>query len=443
MEKPMLGPETTAAVNTKITNYRWIVMAIIFVFYTLTYADRANIGVVLPYIQSEFKLSNFEAGSLASLFFIGYAITQIPAGLWYSKFGVRGLISMAVICTSVFTGLIGTAGSATMIKIYRFGLGLAEGPCPVGACTTINNWFPQKEKGIATGIYIAATKFAPVIVPPLTVWIMLAFGWRDVFYLFAAPGLIIALGWRYFVSNHPEESPFCSASEAAYIKDVSIVTDAVAIKSERSFGWLDKLIRAKKVTPIETNRGVFLSWNMWADTIGYFLMVSIVYGLLTWIPSYLVNAKHFSFMKMGFLASAPWVGAVLGSLAGGVISDKLLNKRRKPLMLVSTIATACMMLALINLPDDTTTIAVTLLLTGFLLNLGYSGFTVYPMGMTTDKTFPVAIGLINSGGNLGGFFSPMMAGFLLDAFSYGAVFSFFAICAALSLVVTLTMDEPI
>ncbi|MGA2991809.1 MAG: MFS transporter [Candidatus Korobacteraceae bacterium] len=132
--KSMYVKETTYNQSTtKVTRYRWVVMAILAVFYTLVYADRANIGVVLPLIQSEFKLSNLQAGSLASMFFVGYAITQIPAGFWYSKFGVRGLLSIALVLTSVFTSLIGTARSAAMIKLYRAGLGMAEGPCPVAS----------------------------------------------------------------------------------------------------------------------------------------------------------------------------------------------------------------------------------------------------------------------------------------------------------------------
>ncbi|MDR3562590.1 MAG: MFS transporter [Negativicutes bacterium] len=428
----------------RMTNYRWVVMAIIFGFYTMTYADRANIGVVLPYIQKEYHLSSFEAGQLASLFFIGYALTQIPAGLWYGKYGVRSLISFAMIITSIFTGLIGTASSAFFIKLYRFGLGMAEGPCPVGVTSTINNWFPPKEKGTATGIYIAATKFAPVLVPPVTVWIMLTFGWREVFYIFAAPGIMLAAAWYLFIKNQPEESRFVSPAEVAHIRETApAAAGEIVSAGPKDFGWLDWLIRAKKIAPIATNRGVFFSWNMWAATIGYFSLVSIVYGLLTWIPSYLINAKHFSFIKMGFVAAAPWVGAVCGSFLGGLISDKLLDKRRKPLMLVSTAATACMMVALINLPGDTTIIALTLLLTGLLLNIGYSNYSAYPMGLTTKQTFPVAIGLVNSGGNLGGFFAPMIAGYLLDLFGYTAVFTYFGISALVGLAVTLTMDEPL
>jgi sugar phosphate permease len=427
----------------KVTSFRWFVMGLIFIVYTVTYGDRANIGVVLPLIKKEFSLSNFEAGSLASLFFLGYALTQIPAGFWYSKFGVRKLMSTALLAISICTGLIGTATSPLMLKIYRFGLGLAEGPTPVGLASTINNWFPSHEKGTATGIYLAAAKFAPVIVPPICVAIIQASGWRQVFIWFALPGILLSLIWYLLIKNHPEESSFCSPGEVNLIKSSQASTNYTKANTALRFPWIDKLIRAKKVQPIETTAQIFRSWNVWGNTIGYFFMLSIVNGILTWIPSYLLNEKHFSFIKMGFVASAPWVGAVLGNLVGGCISDKVFHKRRKPLMLVSTLSTFIMMLLLINSPAEAAPLSCLLFLTGFLLNLGFSAFTAYPMGLATDKTFPITIAVVNTGGHVGSFISPMLAGFLLDTFHYGAVFTFFAVCSALSLLVILTIDEPV
>jgi sugar phosphate permease len=350
-----------------------------------------------------------------------------------------------MIATSTFTGLIGTSGSAAMVKFYRLGLGMAEGPCPVGVTATINNWFPAKEKGTATGIYIAATKFAPVLVPPVTVWIMLTSDWRHVFYWFAVPGIVMAAVWHLFVKNHPQESPFCSSAEVAYINaaGAGAAAKTASMGCERSFGWLDKLIRAKKVPPITTNRGLFLSWNMWADTIGNFTVISVIYGLLTWIPSYLVKAKHFTFMQMGFVAAMPWIGAVLGALAGGILSDGVLEKRRKPPMLLGAVTTMGMMGALIAAPADKMVVALLLLLTGFALSVGYPLYTAYPMGLATAKTYPLASSIVNTGGNLGGFVSPMLAGYLLDKLGYNAVFTYFGICAALCLVVVLTMEEPV
>ncbi|AKX93228.1 MFS transporter [Moorella thermoacetica] len=427
----------------KSTNYRWIVLLLIFVAYTINYADRSNIGVVLPFIKKDFSLSNLEAGALASFFFLGYAISQIPAGFWFSKFSTRGLVSLSILGFSAFTYLIGTALNATVMKWFRLGLGLAEGPTPVGMTTTINSWFPPKEKATATGVYIAATMFAPIIVPPIGIWITLHFGWRYVFYLFAIPGIVMSLIWYLLVKSHPEESPFCSAAEVEYIRSESKVTSKDNIQSN-SLGWLDKLIRAKRVKLIDSNGKVFTSWNIWGDTLAYFMMVSVLYGLMTWIPSYLVNTKGYSFMKMGFVASTPWIGGFLGSIIGGWLSDKVFLKRRKPTMIITALTTAIMMVVIISLPQNVFAVSIGLFMTGFLLNIGWPAFTAYPMGVTNANSYPVAIALVNSGGNLGGFFSPMIVGALLDAFkSYNAAFLYFGLCAIIGFILILTLDEPI
>jgi len=112
-------------------------------------------------------------------------------------------------------------------------------------------------------------------------------------------------------------------------------------------------------------------------------------------------------------------------------------------MLLGAVATMGMMAALIGAPADKTIVAFLLLLTGFALSVGYPLYTAYPMGLATPKTYPLASSIVNSGGNLGGFLSPMLAGYLLDQFGYNAVFTYFGVCAALCLIVVLTMEEPI
>lgn len=427
------------------TNFRWIVLAIIFITYAINFADRTNIGVVLPFVKNDFSLSNFEAGALASFFFLGYAVSQIPAGFWFSKFGTRGLVSLSILGFSLFTYLIGNASSALGIKWARFGLGIFEGPTPVGCTSTINNWFPAKEKATATGVYIASTMFAPIVVPPLCVWIALSMGWRYVFYFFAIPGIFMAAVWYLLVRNRPSESSHVSPEELEYIDDNMVQHEAVeAQQDRRDLGWVDRFIKAKKVERLSSNAKVFASWNIWGDCLAYFLMVSVLYGLLTWIPSYLVNAKHFSFMKMGFVAAAPWIGGFIGAIFGGWLSDKILLKRRKPTMLITALSTAFMMAVLINLPEDATWVSLALFMTGFLLNVGWPAFTAYPMGVADHHSYPVAIALVNSGGNLGGFFSPMIAGALLDAFkSYDYVFVYFGVAAILGFFLILTLDEPV
>lgn len=427
-----------------MTRFRWVVLAIIFITYTINFADRSNIGVALPFIQQEFHINNFEAGAIASFFFLGYAISQIPAGFFLSKFGYRGLVSLSIVGFSLFTYLIGTAQSAAALKWCRLGLGLTEGPTPVGLTSTINNWFPPKEKATAVGVYIASTMFAPMVIPSLCVWIATTYSWRHIFYFFSVPGLLMAIIWYIIVRTHPNESRFVNKEEAVYIAEGRNNVETAKTAEFVSFGLLDKLIRIKNVVKISSRAGVFKSWNIWGNCFAYFMMVSVLYGLMTWIPSYLVNEQHYSFQKMGFIAAAPWLGGLLGCLIGGWISDKLLAKRRKPTMLFTAFSTCIMMAIMVNIPDNSTAVGASLFMTGFLLNVGWPAFTAYPMGVADEKTYPVAIALVNSGGNLGGFFSPMIAGALLDSFSnYNLVFTYFGIAAIIGFILILTLDEPI
>lgn len=436
-----------APATARTTRFRWVVAALFFTIYTIAAADRANIGVVLPFIRKEFPMSNTEAGALASLFLLAYAIAQLPSGFIYSKFGVRRLFSVSMILTSVVTGLMGTVGSVLPLKIYRFALGLAEGPLPIGITSTINNWFPPNEKGTATGIFLASVKFGPVIVPPICATIAAMYGWREVFIVFAVPGVLLSIVWWFVVTDHPSKSRRVSEGELALItesKQANAVNAANAGTPERrSLGWLDTLVRTRRVTPLDSNAGLFRSWDVWGCTLGYFFQIGIVNVLLAWIPTYLMSVKHYSIMNMGFVAAAPWVGAVIGNLVGGLVSDRLLDKRRKPMMMVSALATAGMMYALINSPADPFTYGVLLLITGVLLNLGFSAYMVYPMGLTTKKVFPIAGATVNTGGQLGGACAPLAAGFLLDNFGWDQVFLFMAISSFASFVLLATIAEPI
>ena len=179
----------------KSSKFRWVVTTLIFLVYTIAAADRANIGVVLPFIRHDFHMSNTEAGALASLFLLAYAIAQIPSGFLYAKCGVRKIFSLSMILTSIATGLVGFSTSILGLKVSRFVLGLAEGPLPIGITSTINRWFPSREKGIVTAIFLSAAKFGPVLVPPVCALILYYYSWHYVFYFFAIPGIFLSVIW--------------------------------------------------------------------------------------------------------------------------------------------------------------------------------------------------------------------------------------------------------
>lgn len=161
------------------TRFRWVILLLLALFILMNHADRANIGAVLPFIQKEFLLTNLEAGALASFFFLGYALTQIPAGLIMEKVGSRMLTALALFGFSVFTFLIGTSSGPTQVKLYRFGLGLCEGAANIGGGALLKAWYPPKEQGTVWGIYFAASQVAVMLVQPIVVAIAVNWAWAE------------------------------------------------------------------------------------------------------------------------------------------------------------------------------------------------------------------------------------------------------------------------
>lgn len=428
----------------KRTNFRWIVLAMGLLLTIIANADRANFGVALPFIRQEMAMTNTEAGALLSLFFFGYAAMQLPGGFINSRFGMRLALAVSIIITSFFTFGLAFASSLFQLQALRLLIGIAEGPCTVGIVAIINNWFPAKEKGTATGIFLAGTKTGPLIVPPICAFVLSMWGWREIFYVFAIPGILVGLLWYFLVRNHPAENPFCSKAEADYIASGE-KAEANEIKPKKAYNmrWVDKVIRARKVELLDTNKKLFSSWNLIGDSLAFAFMAGIVTIMMSWLPTYLITVKKLEIMKMAFAAAAPFAGTVLGNMCGGWMSDNVFGKRRKPLMLITTISTSVMMVSLLYAPADPFLLGALLFLTGFMLAVGYNGFFSYPMGLVTKERFPVAAGVMNTGGQLGGAIAPLVVGFLLDTYNWDMVFASLAVGSVICTLLVLTLVEPV
>lgn len=428
----------------KRTKYRWIVMGLLFILYTVANADRANIGFALPYLRKEFAMSNTEAGGIISLFFFAYAAFQIPSGFLVKKFGARKMFTLGMAFTSLFTGLIGLAGSVFSLKVFRLGVGMAEAPVAIASSATINNWFPPKEKGTATGIFLAGSKVGPLIVPVLCAWIISVWGWREIFYFFAVPGMLLAIAWFFMVGNKPAESKFVNEAEAEYIADKTVADQKTVVPKRRySLWWLDKIVRARKVEPLTSPAQVFRSWDIYGAACGYFFVVGLSSVFMSWLPTYLVTVKHFAIMKTAFVASAPFAGTVVGNFFGGWCSDNLLGKRRKPMMMVTAISTSIMMYSLIHAPESPVLLGLLLFIAGVLLALGYSMYMAYPMGRTNKESYPVAFSVVNMGGQIGGACAPLIVGMILDKFNWDAVWLALAIGSLICLTLVSSIVEPV
>lgn len=427
----------------RVGGYRWIVLAMIFIVYMIAGADRANIGVVVPYMKSEFHLSNTDIGSLTSLFYLTYAAVQIPSGYLFGKLGTRGIFVGSVLLTSLSTLATGVVSSVFQLKAARALLGFAEGPINIGIVSTINRWFPAHEHGFAAGVFISAMKFAPAFVPPLCAYLVITVGWRHVFTIFAVPGTLAALLWLWLVRDDPARVARVSREEADYIKGTGQQQIQSAKGQAAGSIWFDKLIRGRSVEPLQSYGEILLSWNVWGCAMGYFFIVGITYTIMTWVPTYLVTVKHFSVMKMGAVASAPWVGAIFGSLLGGWLSDRAFRQRRKPVMMITSLSTIAMMFAMLYAPNDPVMLAGLFFLAGSLLNLGFSTFLVYPMGLVVKERVPFAASIVNTCGSVGGAFAPFVVGVILDKLDWNWVFGFLALLALLAFGILCSILEPL
>lgn len=436
----------TMAINPTITTrtrYRWVVLALMFTLYTIAFADRANIGIALPHIKDEFGLTNAQAGLVAGMFSAVYAICQFPSSLAVKRLGVNRAVPIFMILSSGAAALGGIATSFFMLKASRILLGIVEAPLAISMTTTINSWFPPREKGTAAGIFMASTKFGPVIVPPLGALIIASFGWRYVFFVFAAPGVILAIMWFLMVKDHPRQSRFVSESEALHIEGVGSDERAATVRSAGAFPRLDRLIRARRTEPLETTREVLQSWTVWGSALCYCLVQGVVGVILFLLPLYLTEVKKLSIMNVGFVASAPFAGAVMGNMLGGWISDRVFGGRRKPMMILTLFSTVITMWLLRGAPDHAPTLALILFVIGVLLTLGYSAYSVYAAPLTTTGTFPVAFSIINTMGQVGTAAAPLIVGASIDRFGWNAVFAGLSVCSLTGLVVMLTILEPL
>jgi len=425
--------------------FRWVILFLLCFIYMLVAADRANLGVAIPSIKAEFHISNAEAGLFATLMFFCFAAAQIPSSMMCRRFGSRYLMIVALVIAAIASYLIGTSKSPLDIKIYRSLLGVAEAAISVCCVTTINHWFSVRDRGTATGFYTGASKLGPVICPPLSVFILQAYGWRAIFQVFAVPVLGAALIWYFFVRSKPEDSRFVSQVELERIRNPEPRLDRDLAKPRPRSGvllWVDRLIRRRPVKLINTVGGVFRSWNMIGNTIATIFMVGIFNVFLAWIPSYLLNAKHFSLATSGVLASVLFAGAVAGNLTSGWLSDNLLGLRRKPLMMLGALFAAIAFICLIYSPPNALFTGVFLIPTGFVVGLGYPHFIIYPMGLTTREIYPVAYGTVNTGSALGAALFPFFAGLILDAYSWDQVFVFLSVSSLLCLMFLITIEEP-
>lgn len=340
--KTITADQVASSVRPKVGNYRWAICALLFFATTINYIDRQVIGLLKSTLQEQFTFSELDYAAIVFSFTLAYAIGLLLAGRVMDKMGTRKGFTVAIIVWSIAAMLHAAAGLFPWLKIpsvlinppsfvlltgaaagfaiARFMLGLGEAGNFPAAIKTVAEWFPKRERALATGIFNAGSNVGAIITPLIVPWIVLHWGWEWAFIFTGAIGFF----WLFFwmpLYRPPGEHPRLSRAELDYIR-------SDPPESETPIPW------AK----------LFPHRQTWAFAIGKFMTDPIWWLYLYWIPDFLKRNHGLDLSSIGLPIVVIYLVADVGSVGGGWLSSSLLkrgwtpNRARKTAMLVCALS---------------------------------------------------------------------------------------------------------
>jgi ACS family hexuronate transporter-like MFS transporter len=389
---------TLNSVSTKeitketIGKYRWVICTLLFFATTINYVDRSIMGVLAPTLRDEIGWTDQEYGYISAAFTQAYAIGFIFAGWFIDKVGSRLGYSIYLTLWSIAAAAHALARSAFGFGLARFGLGLGESGNFPAAIKTVAEWFPKKERALATGIFNAGSNVGAVLAPLVVPWLALNWGWQSAFMVTGLVGLIWVLFW-WPVYRKPAEHPKLSKTELAYIESDPPDTPV-------KIPWL-KLIPLKQT---------------WAFAIGKFLTDAIWWFYLFWFPLFMNDRFGINLAGIGLPMITVYLMADVGSVGGGWLSSFLLkrnwtvNAARKTAMLICALC-----ILPVSMAPHVSGAWVAVFLIG-VATAAHQGFSANIFTTTSDmfprKAVGSVVGIGGFAGAMGGVFMNLGAGWL-------------------------------
>ena len=390
-----VAPGMATKVVTKIGYYRWTICALLFFATTINYMDRQVIGLLKPTLMGDLHWTETDFGDIVATFSLFYAFGYVGLGRLMDKVGVRLGLSCSVAVWSVFACLHAAMSSVLGFKFVRGGLGLAEGGNFPACIKSVAEWFPVKERALATGIFNAGSNVGAVAAPIIVPLLLLFASWRVAFLVTGGIGFAWVIAW-HMIYRKPEEQPKLSAAELAYIRS-DPVTDQVRIP------WLQLL----------AYRGT------WANIVGTCLSAPVWWFYLNWVPGFLSKRFDVNLMDAMLPLIAIYCMADIGSVGGGWLSSHLIKRGVKTLRARKITFLVCGLCVLpVFLAADVTNLWLAVLLIGVAASAhqGYSA-NVYTIVSDTMPQSAVAsvVGIGGFCAYIVSMFVSMGVGRLLDA----------------------------
>ena len=322
------GSGTPVEAGKSTGNVRWMICGLLFFAASVNYMDRQVIGLLKPTLQVQFGWTENGYSDIVVAFQFAYGASLLFIGKLIDRIGTRKGFSLAVLFWSLSAMAHAAAGSVLQFAIARTSLGIGEAGSFPASIKGVAEWFPKKERALATGIFNSGTNVGAIVTPLIVPWITLRFGWRMAFIVTGALGMIWLAAWLALYRK-PEESKLVSAAELRLIQSDPDQTTATAVP------WR-VMLRLRQA---------------WAVGLGKFFTDPIWFVYLFWMPDFLSRNLKLDLKGMALPLFVIYSGASVGSIAGGWLSSALIkrgwtvNRSRKTAMLVCAVAVTPIMLA--------------------------------------------------------------------------------------------------
>ena len=391
---------------TPALRLRWVMISLAFLATAVIYLDRQTLSIVAPILIDLYHMSNETYSRIVFAFMVAYTIMNGVSGPLIDRLGTRRGYAWTTAWWSASALLHAATIGPWSLGIFRFLLGIGEAGNWPAAVKVVAEWFPVRERALASGIFNSGSAIGAILAPPLIVWVVLRFGWRVAFLTVGASGFIWLGIWL-----------------------LTYYTPAAIAQEESS-----RRPSAKEL---------FATRFVWAFIAAKIFLDPVWYFYIFWFPAYLKQARNFSLLSIGKYAWIPFLAAAVGNIAGGWTTALLLRIHVSLTMTrkLSVTIFACLMamtLPAVIVTDTRVSIALV-----SIAMFGYTGVLANMLAMPADIFPPNVLasiwGYSGLGSGLGGMVFALLTGWLVDRYSYVPVFVGFGVMPFIALFIVWTL----
>jgi ACS family hexuronate transporter-like MFS transporter len=291
-----------------LPNLRWVMCGLLFIGSLVNYIDRGTIAILAHHLQQLFQWTESDYGWIVFAFQLSYAIMMLVFGGIVDRIGTRLGYALAMTWWSLAAMGHALARGVASFAVARFMLGVGEAGNFPASIKAVAEWFPKRERALATGIFNSGTAVGTVVAYPTVGWLFLKWGWKAAFIGTGAMGFVCLALWL-ILYRLPQLHPWITKAELEHIETRE---DEEQDAAAEPIPWL-ALLRYRKA---------------WGFTLAKFMTDPIWWFYIFWLPKYLIEVRHFSIVRLQIVGAIPWLAAVPGSVLGGWLSGYLLRRGR-------------------------------------------------------------------------------------------------------------------